>query len=504
VSVRVIHGDCLAVMGSMDEASVDAIVTDPPYLLEFMGKEFDRQHKGMDGANAGEKMQAWHLSWAREAYRVLRPGGHLLAFGGTRTGHRLAAAIEDAGFEIRDQIINYHDSTRNERAFLDSLSEEQQRALVAVVDDRSPLGQVFWNFGQGFPKSRDVSKAIDEEAGVERERLSTYDSRSRDGCARQTAPSKSAGYGFAQKGGIAVTAPSTDAAREWAGWGTALKPAHEPLVLARKPLGASTVAANVLAHGTGALNIDGCRVPAESGDKGEWPVTSRTERRGSMAGPLSAVQTDHSSGRWPANVIHDGSDEVEAAFAAFGERKVGKLSPHHKRGEQVNCYGKSNGAPPSRDFGGDTGTASRFFYCAKAGRSERWKHVVCRCSAQVIPPTHVVYKLKHCPVCGDEFKVTAHPTQKPESLMRYLCRLIMPPGGTVLDMFAGSGSTGCAALAEGFGFVGIEADEIYAAIAEARIAAARVGPKDRPKARAKTKAEVQPSPTPDLFSLAAE
>jgi site-specific DNA-methyltransferase (adenine-specific) len=263
-----------------------------------------------------------------------------------------------------------------------------------------------------------------------------------------------------------------------------------------------------LEHGTGGLNIDGCRVPAESGDKGEWPVTSRTERRGSMAGPLSAVQTDHSSGRWPANVIHDGSDEVEAAFAA--QSKVTKSSGGKGEASRKSALnglvyqGGYSGSTLWQNAGGlgDTGTASRFFYCAKAGRSERWKHVVCRCSAQVIPPGHVLYKLKHCPVCGDEFGVTAHPTQKPENLMRFLCRLITPPGGTVLDMFAGSGSTGCAALAEGFGFVGIEADAIYAAIAEARIAAARVGPKDRPKPRAK--AEVQPSPTPDLFSLAAE
>jgi site-specific DNA-methyltransferase (adenine-specific) len=289
---------------------------------------------------------------------------------------------------------------------------------------------------------------------------------------------------------------------------SAISPNHEPLVLARKPLGASTVAANVLAFGTGALNIDGCRVPAESGDKGEWPVTSRTERRGSMAGPMSAVQTDHSSGRWPANVIHDGSDEVEAAFAA--QSKVTKSSGGKGEASRKSALnglvyqGGYSGSTLWQNAGGlgDTGTASRFFYCAKAGRSERWKHVVCRCSAQVIPPGHVLYKLKHCPVCGDEFGVTAHPTQKPENLMRFLCRLITPPGGTVLDMFAGSGSTGCAALAEGFGFVGIEADAIYAAIAEARIAAARVGPKDRPKPRAK--AEVQPSPTPDLFSLAAE
>lgn len=700
----IIVGDCVEVMRSMGENSIDAIVTDPPYLLEFMSKEFDRQHKGMDGDNAGQKMEAWHASWAREALRVLKPGGHLLAFSGSRTYHRMACAIEDAGFEIRDQIVNYHDSTRNERAFLDGLNDEQRSALAAVADDRSPLGQLFWNYGSGFPKSLDVSKAIDKqrddgadvqcvrawlearrsEAGITRKAIneamglagnggglaSSWTTNNTTACIPQweqwlqlkdllgfgddldaevwrlngrkgkpgdawqsaevleTREALDIRNGHGRECGGAMfagektgkitlekKAPASDAAREWEGWGTALKPAHEPIVLARKPLAASTVAGNVLEFGTGALNIDGCRVPSLTGqrpsgddrwvkeqslcascvehaEKNRKPGTpgtvasiaikpaeqtlnvkgatnqpdisrldtgcsdgtraantdtgsntvesgltptdqshrdtrftietrisqttgsktcascgavitescisesTRPERKNLRLGGSSNGNSD-SAARWPANLIHDGSDQIEAAFAAFGERKGFAGQNDLKTTE--SAYFGAHKQPGRREGIGDTGTASRFFvkcppdtplergegtrfrYEAKAGRSERWKHLACACGTAVIDHADARYGLKTCQDCATEFKVTAHPTQKPESLMRYLVRLVTPPGGTVLDPFCGSGSTGRGAIMEGFEFVGIEIDPEYAKIAESRIEAAKSKPNGKSK-----------------------
>jgi len=333
----------------MADASVDSIVTDPPYELGFMGK-------GWDKSGIANNVEMW-----REALRVLKPGGHLLAFSGSRTYHRMACAIEDAGFEIRDQIM--------------------------------------WLYGSGFPKSLDVSKAIDKAAGAVREVVgqNAYASR-RPRAEYQHAQKWGATLGGSES--ATVTAPATDSARQWQGWGTALKPAHEPIVVARKPL-VGTVAANVLAHGTGALNIDGCRVGTEGGTtrSGQAPYAASGWRTGHEIVELNA-------GRWPANVIHDGLTEKWA----------------------------------------------RYFYCAKASKRDR----------------------------GDG---NNHPTVKPTDLMRYLCRLVTPPGGLVLDPFMGSGSTGKAAMLEGFRFVGIELSEEYVEIARARIAAAMPKEEKRPTRR---------------------
>lgn len=302
-------GDCLDVMRSLPDASVDSVVTDPPYGLAFMGKRWDYDVPAAE-------------VWV-EVLRVLKPGGHLLSFGGTRTYHRAVCAIEDGGFEVRDQIG--------------------------------------WAFGSGFPKSHNG---------------------------------------------------------EWGG--TALKPAWEPICMARKPL-TGTVAANVLAHGTGGLNIEGCRVPTTDDLNGGAYAAERQD----SASPWAALhQTSGKEfvqpvGRWPANLIHDGSDEVLAAFPQ---------------------------APGQQDATGErsTGNAARFFYCAKASRADR--------SAN-----------------------NTHPTVKPTDLMRYLCRLVTPPGGLILDPFLGSGSTGKAAVLEGFRFVGIEREATYLDIAERRIATAVFG-----------------------------
>lgn len=299
-----LHGDCIEVMASMPDCSVDAVVTDPPYGLEFMGREWD-------GFSDAAAFQEWCRRWAVEALRVLRPGGHLVAFGGTRTYHRLAAGLEDAGFEIRDCLA--------------------------------------WLYGSGFPKSMNVSKAM-HLAGVD-----DGDAHARDG------------------------------------WGTALKPAFEPAVLARKPL-VGTVAANVLEHGTGALNIDGCRV-------GE-------------------------GGRFPANVVLD-PEAAGMLDEAVGERRSGSRRAGVRKGLGYHGAGGDGGPAIEASSGGP----SRFFYCAKASRKER--------------------------------RGSNHPTVKPLDLMRWVVRLVTPPGGVVLDPFAGSGTTGEAARAEGFDVVLIERDDEY-------------------------------------------
>lgn len=336
------HGDCIQGMNMSTPDSIDAIVCDPPYGLGFMGKKWDDLPPG--------------LPWAQACMRVLKPGGHLLAFGGTRTYHRLTCAIEDAGFEIRDCIC--------------------------------------WMYGSGFPKSLNVSKAIDKAAGPSIE-----------------------------------TAPATAAAAAWTGWGTALKPAHEPIVLARKPL-TGTVAATVLQHGTGALNIDGCRIATDEnlnggtyssgGNQFGLPGDNRNKRGQGMfaegAGRLPG-QYEPPSGRWPANVVLDPD--------------AGALLD-----EQTGILPTSPVQPP---FIG----ASRFFYCAKASSKER--------------------------SAGLENR-NGHPTVKPVAFMRYLCRLVTPPGGRVLDPFCGSGSTGIAAVLEGFNFIGLEREADYVEISRARIA----------------------------------
>jgi site-specific DNA-methyltransferase (adenine-specific) len=387
------HGDCLEVMATMADNSVDAVVTDPPYGLSFMGKNWDH---GVPG----------EAFW-REALRVAKPGAHLLAFGGTRTFHRLAVAIEDAGWEIRDTVM--------------------------------------WCYGSGFPKSLDVSKAIDRAAGAEREVVGKYDTR---GIQEPSKSGKtSSGISGLQnvhfhqgcKSKITpITAPATPDAQQWQGWGTALKPAWEPVIMARKPL-AGTVAANVLEHGTGALNVDGCRVGTDTitahggGRNGE----GRKYGGGNDIPAIASGSNPH-TGRWPANLIHDGSEEVVGLFpltASHDTRDSGGLRDNAKKGDVDFKRGSEGSLPLGR---ADSGSAARFFYCAKASKADRGEG-------------------------------NTHPTVKPTDLMRYLCRLVTPPGGIVLDPFMGSGSTGKAAILEGFQFIGIERDAEYLAIAEARI-----------------------------------
>ena len=363
-------GDCRDVMATLPAESVDAIVCDPPYGLSFMGKGWDHGVPGVD-------------FWV-EALRVLKPGGHLIAFGGTRTYHRLAVAIEDAGFEVRDCLM--------------------------------------WLYGSGFPKSLDVSKAMDKQAGAEREVVQSK------WTTQSNKPEFATKWGFGAniEGNYNITAPNTDLAKQWHGWGTALKPAYEPAILARKPL-RGTVADNVAQWGVGGLNIDGCRVGDE--DRMQKPVgnlTSFGSTRNHSHGEPRPV-----SGRWPANVILD-----EDAAAAL-------------------------------DAQSGTG-ASRFFYTAKASRSEREAGL--DGVEQMQAPNGNKWTDQDYRTGKTIARANHHPTVKPIDLMRYMIRLVAPRGAVVLDPFMGSGSTGCAAMVEGMQFIGIDITPEYVDIARRRIA----------------------------------
>ena len=522
--VQLYLGDCLDVLAGIPDASIDSIVTDPPYGLEFMGREWDtfrppnaRIRERVDGRTnpaegksvtrtpeayvAGRPFQAWCEAWARECLRVLKPGGHMLAFGGTRTWHRLACAVEDAGFEIRDSVAD-----------------------LTGIDGPGLL----WVYGSGFPKSLDVSKAIDKQrddrpdilrvtswladvadaAGVSRAQVDAYMGTSDMGgwwlsrlvhrCAVPTWEQWARlrdllGYGdemdaevwrlngrkglpgeawqaaevigtedrFNEPSGIvnagqggraAVTrqmkAPNSEDAARWSGWGTALKPAWEPIVVGRKPL-AGTVAANILEHGTGALNIGGCRVnpgvPVGDGGGLRGGAATRHEgwrREAHLTGESSAP---HDAGRWPPNVLL--GDEAAAELDRQSGVLTSGANPARRGSDKFrDAYGDFAGqAECTVHRGADSGGASRFFrvfrYEAKAAASER-------------------------PRLPDG---TAHPTVKPLDLMRWLVRLVTPPGGTVGDFFAGSGTTGEACVIEGFNCVLIEKDPASAELIKMRL-----------------------------------
>lgn len=366
--------DCLDQLPHLDENSIDACVTDPPYGLSFMGKNWDH---GVPG------VPFWH-----EVYDVLKPGAHLLAFGGTRTYHRLVVAIEDAGFEIRDCLL--------------------------------------WVYGSGFPKSQNVANAIDtkqtqktKRGKGERVTTNAMGTGLKNRC-------KQCGKPFFSGNPCVCPKPKavTEAGKQWEGWGTALKPSCEPIVLARKPLSERTVAANVLKWGVGAINIDGCRVEGEPThgngvSQSNDPATAFGDMGTKRVGVPNIINTQ---GRWPANLIHDGSEEV---LAGFPDTTSGKLITKSK----ARAWSDKAGTQKWNGASGDFGSAARFFYCAKANKKER---------------------------VGSK-----HPTVKPINLLRYLCRLITPPNGVILDPFAGSGTTGEAALLEGFKYVLIEREREY-------------------------------------------
>lgn len=453
---KILLGDCLDRLKELPDGSIDSIVTDPPYGLSdhapaevaaclsawLAGEPYRPEGKGF----MGKSWDAWVPGpevW-RECLRVLKPGGHLLAFAGTRSMDLMSMAVRLAGFELRDSIGYAHDG------------------------GGAPL--MAWAYGQGFPKSMDVSKAIDKAAGAEREVIQ----QGERSAARPVVEDQSGGKAYRLAGDASITAPATDAAREWQGWGTALKPAWEPIILARKPL-EGTVAANVLKHGTGALNIDGCRVDAGEGRplrvidpkpeaNGAVYAGRREAGHGFDGGSKAAGET--TLGRWPANLIHDGSDEVLAAFPqAPGQQRA--VGPQHGANPSINTYGDYG---PREQFNprGDKGSAARFFYCAKASkrdRNEGCEHIEARQYSHDGRQTPIDNAYQR----NSSNSSNSHPTVKPTDLMRYLCRLVTPPGGTVLDPFMGSGSTGKAAMLEGFRFIGCERETEYVEIARARI-----------------------------------
>jgi len=416
--MNIVHGDCLEVMRGMADNSVDSIVTDPPYGLSFMGKKWDYDVPGED---------IW-----RECLRVLKPGGYLLAFAGTRTQHRMAVRIEDAGFEIRDMIA--------------------------------------WVYGSGFPKSLDVSKAIESNItnGKSNSRSLRATEQAGDGEPYTLRGKNNGIMGETREFDRKRFTPATEAARQWQGWGTALKPAMEPITVARKPLD-GTVAANVQKWGCGCLNIDGCRVGV--GDDRVGGGLAK-ERFGINGMPQTSRPV---GGRWPANLIHDGSDEV---LEVFPETKSGSINGIYNNTIMAQSFGNRDGKPIHLKFEGDSGSAARFFYCAKASRSER------NAGLEGMEEHRIHTFQTGNGASGKPSSISAgrntvyqnnHPTVKPIELMRYLCRLVTPPGGIVLDPFAGSGSTGKACAVEGFRFIGIEREAEYCEIARARIAAVDVG-----------------------------
>jgi site-specific DNA-methyltransferase (adenine-specific) len=431
-------GGCLLLVGDMLERlkdlpgdSIDSCVCDPPYHLTSIVQRFGsadaapvkrgaaanatgayaRASKGFmgqtwDGGDVAFRVETW-----AEVLRVLKPGGHLVAFSGTRTYHRMAVAIEDAGFEVRDMIA--------------------------------------WHYGSGFPKSRDISKAIDKAAGAEREVVGLNPNhRAVSGVTYEGV------YSGGNTGAEHITAPETHAAREWEGWGTALKPATEPICLARKPISEKSVAANVLKWGTGALNIGGCRIGTDELTPRNNANTATLLKKGFEGAPKTIEPSP--LGRWPANLCHDGSDEVVAGFPETAS------GGGNKRSNAPQWGGRA-----SADFiaEADSGSAARFFYCAKADGDERGsKCLICGAIA--------ADEAEQCACVDPETgkpKRLSHPTVKPHGLMTWLVRLVTPKGGIVLDPFMGTGSTGVAAQAEQLGFVGAELSPDYAAIAQSRL-----------------------------------
>ena len=464
--MRLHNGNCLEVLKMMieDEVFVDSIVTDPPYELGFMGRSWD-------STGIAFQKETWEL-----CFKVLKPGGHLLAFSGSRTYHRMAVAIEDAGFEIRDQVM--------------------------------------WLYGSGFPKSMNIGKALDKKLGNERIKTGEKKTHSNKGI-KQSEQRTAIGAGaFGQE----VEEDVTVGTSEWEGWGTALKPAHEPLVLARKPLSEKSIVDNVLKHRTGGINIDDCRV---EGNDANYPDSNPVMNGGKYAQNENAkrkivvrkTRTDDSvfnngnssfraegtlyadadpRGRFPSNVMHDGSDVVKDIFPKTGTKGNAKYPDTNPDFRDQGRQSKENMGIDKLSFG-QTENVKR----KRANRNPRTDDSVFNKSttgfksetqefADADPrgrfPANVMHdgldeswaKYFYCPKTSKSERHNSaikntHPTVKPVELMKYLCRLVTPKDGTVLDPFMGSGSTGMAAKDEGFDFIGIEKEREYYEIAEARI-----------------------------------
>jgi len=423
---QVLHGDCLEKLKDLSDNSVDAVVTDPPYGLSFMGKKWDYD------------VPSEAIWW--ECLRVLKPGGYLLAFAGTRTQHRMAVRIEDAGFEIRDMIA--------------------------------------WVYGSGFPKSLNIGKSIDELQGNERENLGVSNNGSGASSIKLENHEKGdTGIGYMDGSGKSFNITKGDS--EWEGWGTALKPALEPITVARKPLSEKTVALNVLKWGTGGIDIDGSRVETEDEISNHSRGTESAISKGKY-GDSSQQETHQTEGqklgRFPANFIHDGSDEV---VAMFPNTKSGATKKQIESYEGNSVTGFLRGESNPSNQHGDSGSASRFFYCAKASKSER--NAGCE---DMIETRHADRNVDDG-VGGDNprnrsntSKKNFHPTVKPIALMEYLVKLVSKEGSVILDPFGGSGSTAVACKNTNRNYILIEREADYLPIINARIENAK--PKIKP------------------------
>jgi site-specific DNA-methyltransferase (adenine-specific) len=424
--MKLINADCIQAMKEMAENSVDSIVTDPPYELGFMGKKWD-------SSGIAFNVEVW-----QQALRVLKPGGHLLAFSGSRTYHRMVVAIEDAGFEIRDQIM--------------------------------------WIYGSGFPKSHNVANAIDKFHGA-----------SNRGKAISSGNKFHPTTGEARASGqlLPKYEARTEAGKDYEGWGTALKPAHEPIVVARKPL-IGTVAENVLEHGVGGLNIDGCRIGTEKLGGGTMPnlrdVGAMSKEAtgidklsfGQNPRPASRLKQEQYTGRWPANIIFD-EQAAELLDEQSGISKDGVAVKRNRNTAEIESSYQGGWRKSNIDQGfSGLGGASRFFYVAKASkrdRNEGLEELLETTAADMVDrePDSAGMNSPRAGAGRTSGAKNFHPTVKPTSLMEYLIKLVTPPQGTVLDPFTGSGSTGKAAILQGFDFIGIEMTEEYLPIIEGRL-----------------------------------
>jgi len=406
-SYTIYNASCLDVMDSMEENSIDCIVTDPPYEIGFMGKKWDN-------TGIAFSVETW-----QKALRVLKPGGYLLAFNHSRTFHRMMVAIEDAGFELRDTVM--------------------------------------WIYGSGFPKSHNIAKAIDKSLGFEREIIGKT--------IRPEGRAFAEGASGFAKGEVDITISSTEEAKKWDGYGTALKPAFEPIVMARKPFKTS-VAENVLTYGVGGINIDECRIGSEV-------ITTNGKGKQNGMTPIVPQSEDYigstNIGRFPANIIHDGSAE---AISGFPDTSSIGSGYNFDKGDNDNPANVVNNIKSGKHFD-DSGSASRYFYTAKASVKDRDEGLSQFTPQQV--NDGILTEIDNAYQRGETLRKNIHPTVKPCDLMQYLIRLVAPKGATILDIFMGSGSTGKATMIENternadYHFIGIDLEKEYCDISKARI-----------------------------------
>jgi DNA modification methylase len=505
MTYKILHGNNLDILPTLADNSIDSIVTDPPYELGFMGKKWD-------SSGIAYSVELW-----QQCLRVLKPGGHLLSFGGTRTYHRVAVAIEDAGFELRDSIAWLYGSgfpksldvskaidkldaanLRLQRNFQFTAWMKSTGITARQIDDitNTKMGSHYTTHptqptiatAELFDKLRPYLPEIPEnieklvaERTVESE---NYKNREVIGQKQGSKSVDSGGHGIVP-GGITepveldITAPATPEAQQWQGWGTALKPAFEPVIVARKPI-EGTVANNVLKWGTGGLNIGGSRIGSDGGgtqcsqrDK-EGNCTGHQEANNSLGGGVMRHGSNTISGRWPANIILD-PYTAELLDEQSGETKSGNIKPHASKNSST-IYGNGSGFQPdiTGSHIGDSGGASRFFYVAKASkrdRNEGLEKLLDTTAADMVDrePDSAGMNSPRAGAGRTSGAKNFHPTVKPTSLMEYLIKLVTPPQGIVLDPFTGSGSTGKAAILQGFDFIGIEMTEEYLPIIEGRL-----------------------------------